>query len=76
MKFWNASVVLRRTLKGRIMADSQEIKTMRYMEWERAKGSLRAILASFWDFHSNGWDKLHDMVDEFIREFGEEAGLD
>ena len=65
-----------------IVIESHEIKTMRYMEWERAKGNLRAILASFWEFNPMStpgeptWDDLCDMVEKFIREFGEAAGLD
>jgi hypothetical protein len=56
--------------------DSQEIITMRYMEWERAKGSLRAILASYWDLPPDEWDELDLRIAEFITEFGEVAGLD
>jgi len=56
------------------------------MEWERAKGSLNAILASFcdWDFHfpvsRNSKDvsyaELTKMVEKFVKEFGEAAALD
>ena len=51
--------------------DNQEIKTMRYMEWERAKGSLRAILSSYWEFNPMStpdeptWNDLCDMVEKF-----------
>lgn len=58
------------------MGDSTEIKTMRYMEWERAKGSLRAILASYWNMPHIDYEELNDAVEKFIEEFGEEGGLD
>lgn len=64
------------------MTDSREIKTMRYMEWERVKGSLRAILASYWDWDytkaetGSFWYELDEMVKQFIKDFGESAGLD
>ena len=65
------------------MSESREIRTLRAMEWERAKGSLRAILASVWDWDKDYADdpdiktfrELKDMVEGFIEEFGDEALL-
>lgn len=62
----------------------QIVQTLRYMEWERAKGSLNAILASLWgwDISLSGSDddvsfkELAKMVEEFIKKFGEAAALD
>ena len=65
------------------MADSREIKTMRYMEWERVKGGINAILASYWDWNADidsgedlTWEQLSDMAQQFMLEFGEAAGLE
>lgn len=64
------------------MPESKEIKILRYMEWERAKGSLKAILASFWSWDKTGsrdnltFEELSQMVDDFIKDFGESAALD
>lgn len=60
------------------MADDT-IKVLRYMEWERAKGSLRAVMASNTDSSGtsyDNWVKLNNMMEKFIKEFGEKAGLD
>lgn len=62
----------------------QIVQTLRYMEWERAKGSLNAILASLWgwDISRSGCDddvsfeELAEMTKEFIERFGEAAALD
>ena len=55
------------------------IKVLRYMEWERAKGSLRAILASYTS--SSGteyedWKELNAFLETFLNEFGERSGID
>ncbi len=54
--------------------DSREIQTMRVMEWERVKGGLYAILAAYWD--DEEWRECADIAEEFMRTFGEAAGLD
>ena len=56
--------------------ESNEIKTMRAIEWERAKGSIRAVLASMWDAGQDKFTELDEMADEFMTKFGEEAGID
>lgn len=58
------------------------IQTLRHMEWERAKGSLNAILASFWEWNVThfedeiSFDELVEMVKKFIKDFGEATALD
>jgi hypothetical protein len=52
--------------------ESMEIRTMRMMEWERAKGSLGAILASYWD--DDNYPKMKKAVTKFI-ETVEDEGL-
>lgn len=58
------------------LEDSKELKTLRYMEWERAKGSLNAILASYWTTGQQDFQELKDLVGNFIDEFGGKGGLD
>ena len=65
------------------MADSIEIRTMRAMEWERVKGSIRAILAAYWDWDQTrdpsedlSWKDLNTLAEDFILAFGEAAGID
>ena len=51
----------------------------RAMEWERTKGSLRAILASYSDSLGEAfvhWSGLHNKVEGFIKSFGEQSGID
>jgi len=55
------------------------IEVMRYMEWEHAKGSLRAILASYTESDQENiseWRKLDKLLGEFIKSFGELSGCD
>jgi len=62
--------------------NSREIATMRAMEWEHCKGSLKAILASFWDWEKYrgaedlSFNQLCEIVEKFIEVFGEGAALD
>ena len=55
---------------------SSEIKTMRLMEWERVKGGIRAILASYWGNDEVELLKLGDIAFEFIEDFGKVGELD
>jgi len=47
--------------------DSKEIRTMKFMAWERAKGELRSMTHCFWtnDPESN-YEKLNKMIEKFI----------
>lgn len=44
------------------MEPSREIRAMRSMAWERAKGELRSMLQTYWDEH----DKFNAMAEEII----------
>lgn len=56
--------------------ESREIETVRYMEWERAKGSIRAVLASMWDMDQDEYEELDKLVENFVNKFGEKSGCD
>lgn len=56
--------------------ESDEIKTMRAMEWERVKGGIRAILAAYWNIERDDFDELHAIIEDFILNFGEKGGID
>ncbi len=56
--------------------ESKEIETMRMMEWERAKGSIRAVLASIWDMEQDKFTALDEMAEKFMQDFGEQSGCD
>ena len=61
------------------MIETDTIKIMRYMEWERAKGSINAIITSYTDISAEGmerFDRVNDIANEFKKTFGEEAGID
>ena len=58
------------------MSDSKEIIAMRAMEWERAKGSIRAILALYWNLGSEKFNELDKIAKDFFTEFGEKGGID
>lgn len=47
------------------MNESREIRNMRHMAWERAKGELRAMLHTFW---SDGpqYNELKEAINDFI----------
>lgn len=60
--------------------ESNEIRTMRGMAWERSKGELRAFLGTFWlDYHPqngkptnhNYYDEISDKVEQFIKDVDE-----
>ena len=50
------------------MSDSRELKTMRTMAWERAKGELQALLHTYWGL-SEKEDKEFDFMEMTIEEF-------
>ncbi len=47
------------------MSDSRELRTMRAIAWERAKGELQATLQTFWD-RDGVYEKLNKAIDDFI----------
>lgn len=64
------------------MAESLEIRTMRYLAWERAKGELKGILMTYNPDHipfsepnrTTNYDRMSDLVERFIKEV-EDDGL-
>lgn len=44
----------------------QVIKTLRMQSWERAKGELHSLLATFWGDTEN-FDMLSDEVEKLIK---------
>lgn len=57
--------------------ESLEIRTMRHMAWERAKGELRSMLTTFWGDGSPGlsdeYTKLNHEVEMFIKHVEDEG---
>lgn len=53
------------------MDNDRVIRTLRLMEWEKAKGSLYSILQTYWD---NDYDDYRDKLEEFIK-YVEDNGL-
>ena len=56
--------------------DDRIIKTLRAQTWERTKGELQSVLATYWDGHGND-DKfraMDKMVSDFVKNV-EENGL-
>jgi hypothetical protein len=49
------------------MSESNELRTMRMMAWERAKGELRSMLATYWDNYDR-YTLMDDAVERFIKE--------
>ena len=47
------------------MSNSREIKVMRLMAWDRAKGELRAILNTYWG-EDERYKDMRDEIDNFI----------
>jgi hypothetical protein len=44
--------------------EPREIRTMRAMEWERAKGALMAVLQTYWS--NNAFTDMNKRVRDFI----------
>lgn len=44
--------------------ETLEIRTLRVMAWERAKGELRGVLNSYWG--NDNYEAMQKAVDEFI----------
>lgn len=50
--------------------DSKELKTLRLMAWQRAKGELLSILETYWeDGAPDAVDTPYDLVEETITNF-------
>jgi len=57
--------------------DSREIRTMRGMAWERAKGELRSMLQTYYDSDTGeGMDRtlaFEAMIDDFVAKVEDEG---
>lgn len=62
------------------MSESNEIRTMRQMAWERAKGELRSMLVSYWPTYTHGnkdesnYERMRVAIEQFV-EHVEREGL-
>jgi len=55
--------------------DSKEIRTMKFMAWERAKGELRSMTHCFWTHNTeDNYEKLNEAIETFIKSI-EDNGL-
>ena len=48
------------------MADSTQMRTIRAMAWERAKGELKSMLHTYWT-DEDKYDVFHLELDNFIK---------
>jgi hypothetical protein len=50
------------------MSDNTDVmRSMRYMAWERAKGELRSIMATQ-EMKYDNWEKMEKTIDKFVEE--------
>jgi hypothetical protein len=50
---------------GGMKEESYEIRTMRNMAWERAKGELRSILHTYWR-NEESFEKYKEHMERFV----------
>ena len=52
-------------MKWRAKMDNENLRTLRQMAWQRAKGELQSMLCTFWD---DRWQakELDDEISKFI----------
>lgn len=55
------------------MSETKQLRTMRVMAWQRAKGELYSMLETFWSDAEN-YDALDAEVNRFIKNV-EDQGL-
>lgn len=53
--------------------ETREIRVMRNMAWERAKGELKSMLWTHYDFESAKFDNFNKAVNDFIQKVEDEA---
>lgn len=56
------------------MSDDRVLRTLRMQAWQRAKGELQAVIATYWD-EEETYNEMKKAVDHFI-EHVEENGLE
>jgi hypothetical protein len=49
------------------MSESNELRTMRMMAWERVKGELRSMLVTYWDNYEQ-YTLMYSAIEKFIKE--------
>jgi hypothetical protein len=49
------------------MSESNELRTMRMMAWERAKGELRSMLVTYWNNYEQ-YILMDSAIEKFIKE--------
>lgn len=48
------------------MSDNSDVmRSMRYMAWERAKGELNSIMATQ-EMKYENWERMEEAIDEFV----------
>ncbi len=52
--------------------ESREIRTIRSIKWEEAKGKLMAIMHTYWD--DDNYNKMKSLTDQYIKSV-EDDGL-
>jgi len=52
------------------MSDSKELRTLRAMAWERAKGELNAVKQTYW---SDSLAEFDNVVEEFVKSVEDEG---
>lgn len=54
------------------MSDSRELRVLRMMAWERAKGELRSMLNTYWDDHDR-FTAMNEVMTEFVKHVEDNA---
>ena len=54
------------------MEESDEIRIMRHMAWERVKGELNAVLATYCN-NEGGFDEMKKATEDFIKHVEDEG---
>jgi hypothetical protein len=54
------------------VSDTREIRTMRNMAWERAKGELNSVLVTYWD-DDEKYQPMKEAIEEFVNKIEGEA---
>ena len=48
------------------MYESDEIRTMRYIAWQRSKGELESVLCTYWG-NMESMEKINKLTQAFIK---------
>lgn len=50
--------------------ESREIRNLRMMAWERAKGELQSMLCTYWN--NGNFNQANTLINEFIKNIEDE----